>query len=477
VLPVLAGAVLAVGLGMAVCLAVALYYGDGSGGPFAATAGVAIPLGLLGIAAGRRLQPGPLRARDTFFAVTVAWLLAALFGSIPFLASGTLPSFTTSFFEAMSGFTTTGATLFDAIEGQPHALLLWRSLMQWFGGLGIIVLFVAVAPATGLASQRVFYAETSGPTTERLTPRIADTAKILWSIYLGLTVLGFLAYMIAGMGPFDAINHIFTTLSTGGFSTKDASIAAFDSMALEFVVIAFMIAGGINFAVYWRLLRGGPLLPQLAEVRAFLLILGGAVVLATISLLTAGNEGSLSEALRRSMFNIASVVTTTGYTTTDFDLWNHFARFGIIILMLIGGCAGSTAGGLKVIRVMLVAKGALHEMQRQLRPSAVTVLRLPRRVFSEDVRRAVFGYFVLYMTVAGVASLLLAATGQDPVTAVSAAAAMLTTLGPGLGEVGALENYRAVSEPGLWVLSATMLVGRLEIFTVLVLFTRAFWQR
>lgn len=462
---------------MAVCAGVALYYGDGAGAQFAAAAVVAIPLGIVGIAAGRRIATGPLRARDTFFAVTVAWLLAAVFGSIPFLTSGALPSFTASFFEAMSGITTTGATLFDSIESQPHSLLLWRSMMQWFGGLGIIVLFVAVAPATGLASQRVFYAETSGPTTERLTPRIADTAKILWSIYLGLTVLGFVAYMVAGMGPFDAISHIFTTLSTGGFSTKDASIAAFDSLALELVVIVFMIAGGINFAVYWRLLRGGSLLPQLAEVRAYLLILLGAIVLATISLLGAGDEGPLSEALRRSMFNVTSVLTTTGYTTTDFDLWNHFARFGLVVLMLTGACAGSTAGGFKVIRVMLVAKSALHEMQRQLRPSAVTVLRLPRRVFSEDVRRAVFGYFVLYMAVAAVAALLLAATGLDPVSAMSGAAAMLSTLGPGLGEVGAIENYGAVSEPGLWVLSATMLVGRLEIFTVLVLFTRAFWQR
>jgi trk system potassium uptake protein len=477
VLPVIGGAVLAAGLGMAACLGVALYYADGAVAAFAVGAGVSVPLGTLGVVAGRRMGIGPLRARDTFFAVTLAWVLAAAAGTIPLLVEGTFRSFAEAFFEAMSGFTTTGATLLEAIEEQPHAVLLWRGMMQWFGGIGIVVLFVAVAPATGLASQRVFYAETSGPTTERLTPRIADTAKILWIIYLGLTALGFLAFMVAGMSPFEAISHIFTTIATGGFSPKDDSIAAFDSLVVELVVIVFMVAGGINFALYWKLIRGGSLWPQLAEVRAYLLILAGATALMAGGLVIAEDVGSIGEGLRSGAFQVVSIMTSTGYTTVDFDAWNDFARVGLLLLMFVGGCAGSTAGGMKVIRVMLLAKTALQEIRRELRPAAVNVLRLPGRVFPEAVRHAVLGFFLLYLLVFGIATLLVAATGLDVVSAASSAAATLNVVGPAFGTVGPTESYAAVTTPGLWVLSACMLLGRLEIFTVLVLFTRAFWQR
>jgi trk system potassium uptake protein TrkH len=335
---------------------------------------------------------------------------------------------------------------------------------------------VAIAPAAGLALQRVFYAETSGFTAERLTPRIADTAKIIWSIYLAFTVLGFLAYWIAGMTAWEAINHSFTTVATGGFSTRTASLAAFDSLAIELVAILFMAVGGINFAFYWRAMRGRSLWPQAAEVRLYLLILAGSALAVTASLDLSDSPGGLWHHLREGAFAATSTMTSTGYTTADFDAFNDFARLLLVLLMFIGGCAGSTAGGLKVIRVMLLAKTASQEVQRQLRPRAVLVLRTRGRVFTEEVRRGVLGFFCLYLAVAFTGTLAMVASGLDLVTGFSSVAATLNVIGPGLGDVGATDNYAAVSDGGRWILSAMMLTGRLEVFTVLVLLTPAFWR-
>ena len=477
IVPVISGATLAVGLGMAVCAAVALGDGETTFLAFGAPAVVVLPLSVLGVLSARRLRSTPLRMRDGFFAVTAAWVAAALVGAIPFLLQGTFDRPVDAIFESMSGFTTTGATLLFDIEAEPDAILLWRSLMQWLGGVGIVVLVVAIAPATGMATQRVFYAETSGITADRLTPRIADTAKIIWTVYLTLTALGFAAYAIAGMSPWDALNHVFTTVATGGFSTKNASIAAFDSVAIEMVAIVFMIAGAINFAFYWLALRGrNRIWPQAAEVRAFLLILVAAVAIVTASLL-ALDDLAFGESLRSAGFTVVSLTTSTGYTTVDFDAWNDFARLGLVVLMFVGACAGSTAGGMKVIRVMLLGRAAGQEVQRQIQPKAVQVLRVRGRVYGEEVRRGVFGFFYIYMTVFVFGVLVMAAIGLDMVSAAASVAATLNVIGPGLGDVGAIENYAAVPQGGLWFLSGMMLVGRLEIFTVLVLLTPAFWRR
>lgn len=475
--PVVSGALLAVGVAMLVCFVVALVNGDGAAAAFGLPAAVAITVAALGLRSARWLRQTPLRPRDGFFAVTMAWLLAAAVGAIPFLIYPTFRSVTDAFFESMSGFTTTGATLIDTVEDQPDAILLWRSLSQWLGGVGIVVLVVAIAPATGLATQRVFYAESSGVTAERLTPRIVDTAKIIWGIYLVLTALGFLAYLAAGMGPFDAINHIFTTLATGGFSTQTASIAAFDSLAIELVAIVFMALAGVNFAFYWRALRGrDQLWPQAAEVRAYALILMVGIVAVTAALWLSGDAGSPARALRDGAFTVTSVMTTTGYTTADFDAWSAFAPLVLLALMFVGGCAGSTSGGMKVIRIMLLGKTAGQEIERQLRPKAIQVLRTRGRVFSEELRRGVLGFFYLYVTVFLAGTLIMAAVGLDLVSAASGVIATLNVIGPGLGEVGATENYGAVPAGGRWVLSALMLIGRLEVFTVLVLLTPAFWR-
>lgn len=474
IVPILAAVLLAVSLAMLTCLAAALISGDGAALAFALPAAVGIPVSLAALRSARLLRSMPLRPRDGFFAVTMAWVLAAAFGMLPFLIGGTFDRPVDAFFEAMSGYTTTGATLIDDIEGQPRAILLWRSLSQWLGGVGIVVLVVAIAPATGLAT-RLFAAETSR-LTDRLTPRIADTAKIIWGIYLVLTGGALLAYAAAGMGLFDALNHGMTTVATGGFSTKNASMAAFDSTAIEFVAIVFMLAGGVNFAFYWRAIRGQNVWPQAAEVRAYFLIFAGATAVLTLTLLIAADARGLPLDLRDAAFSSASVMTTTGYTTADFDTWNDTARFVLLMLMFVGGCAGSTSGGMKVIRVLLLRRTASQEVQRQLQPRAVQVLRVGGRVFGEEARRAVVTLFLLYVSLAAVTTLALLACGVDLLSAGSAAVSALNLVGPGLGELGAVDNYSALPDAGRWTLSFVMLAGRLEIFTVLVLLTPAFWR-
>ena len=477
VVPVVSGTLLAVGAGLLVCAVVAVVGGDGGTVAFAATAVVVIPVAGLGLASARFLRSVPLRPRDGFVAVTAAWLAAAIVGAIPFVVAGTFDRPLDAFFESMSGFTTTGATLVGTVETQPDAVLLWRSLTQWIGGVGIVVLVVAIAPATGLATQRVFYAETSGITAERLTPRIADTAKIIWGVYLALTALGFLAYWIAGMPAWDSINHIFTTVATGGFSTRTASIADFDSLAIELVAIVFMAASGVNFAFYYRAVKGGSLWPQAAEVRLYLLILAGSILAVSASLAISGSPGDFWQNLREGGFSVTTTMTNTGYTTADFDGFNDYARSHILMVMFLGGCAGSTAGGLKIIRVMLLAKTAGQEFERQMRPKAIQVLRTRGRVYSEEVRRGVLGFFYVYMTVAFIGTLAMTASGLDMISAFSSVAATINLVGPGLGEVGATDNYEAVSDGGRVILAALMLIGRLEVFTVLVLITPAFFRR
>jgi trk system potassium uptake protein TrkH len=478
VLPVVGGALLAVGIGMAVCAVTAVARGDGAALDFAIPSAVVIPASLVALFSAGRLSSIPFRARDGFFAVTMAWIVAAAAGAVPFLLYGSFDDPSDAFFESMSGFTTTGATLLGRLEDQPGSILLWRSLTQWMGGVGIVVLVVAIAPATGMATQRIFHAEMSGFTADRLTARIADTAKIIWGVYLALTAAGFLAYMLAGMGPFDAINHILTTIATGGFSTRTASIAAFDSLPIELVAIVFMALGGVNFAIYWRALKGRrTVLPQLAELRAYVVILVVATVVVTASLILSDTTISAGRALRDSAFTVVSIITSTGFITADFNEWDAFGRLVMLLLMFVGACAGSTAGGMKVMRVVLLGKAAAQEIQRQVRPKTVQVLRVRGRVFSEEVRRGVLAFFAIYILIFAVGTLVMTAIGVDGTTAASSVIASLNIIGPGLGEVGPTQNYAAIPQGGLWFLCGLMLTGRLEIFTVLVLLTPAFWRR
>ncbi|MGI8632341.1 MAG: TrkH family potassium uptake protein [Solirubrobacterales bacterium] len=477
ILPVVGGAALALGLGMLVCAGLALGYGDGSALALAIPGVGSILLGGGGLYAGRHLDELPLRSRDGFLAVTLTWVVGAAVSSLPFIFHGMLPSFTDAYFEAMSGFTTTGSTMLDVIDGQPEGLMMWRQMTQWLGGIGIVVLVVAIAPATGLASQRMFYAETSGVTADRLTPKIADTAKILWAVYVGLSVAAVIAFLAAGMGLYDAVAHMFTTLATGGFSPKGGSIADFDSLAVEIAVIVFMALSGINFAFYWKAVTGKGLFPQFAEVRVYLSILAVATLVVATSLVVSDHVNSIGQGLRESAFTVTSLMTTTGYTTADYDVWNDFVRLGLIILMFVGACAGSTTGGMKVIRVVLLAKSAAQEVRRQLQPARVSILRLGGKTFGDGVREGLLGFFFIYVMVFIVATMLLLALGLDMISAFSAVAATLNVIGPGLEQVGASESFQAVPDAGKWVLSACMLIGRLEVFTVIALLAPSFWRR
>jgi trk system potassium uptake protein len=481
ILPVVGFAMLAVAVGMGACAIVGLAEGDGPADAF----GFGLPSllaaagGLVAVLTAMRLPTQPLRPRDGFLAVTLAWLAAAVLGTVPFLAYGTFGDapLVHAFFESMSGITTTGATLIDDVDGQPAAILLWRSVSQWLGGVGIVVLVIAIAPATGLANTRVFDAETTGVTTERLTPRIADTAKIIFGIYLTLTAAALVAYLAAGMGAWDALNHGFTSVATGGFSTKTASIAHFDSLAVELVAIVAMAASAVNFAFYWRAIRGRSIWPQFEEVRAYLLLLAAGIAIVTTSLLVSGDGPGGWTALRHAAFAATTLMTGTGYTTVDYDEWNDLARSYLMLAMFLGGCAGSTAGGVKIIRVLLLARTAQQEIARQLRPSAVQVLRIRGRIYSEELRRGVLAFASIYTLVSVAATIVMTAWGLDLVSAIGSVAATINVVGPGFGIVGGTESYASVPEGGLWSLSALMLIGRLEIFTVLVLLTPAFWRR
>jgi trk system potassium uptake protein TrkH len=475
-----AGVVLALGLALLVPFALSLVYGDGSWESFLIPATLMIPLGAVGLWATWLQGVGYVLERDVYFSVTLAWVLAAFLGGIPYILEGTFTSLLDSTFEGMSGFTTTGATLLADIEAETPSILFWRSMTQWLGGIGIVVLFVAVAPAIGVGASRLLGAEVSGLTQPRLTPRIADTAKILLVIYLAISLAEILALLVVGMSLYDAVVHTFTTVATGGFSPKTASIGFYDSFAVEAVVIVFMILSAVTFSLYYLLStrhRFDVVLDR--EVLTYLAILVGAVLFVWGVLVFEGDYGdSWSQALRDSAFTVSSIMTTTGFVTADYDKWDTAAKFTLVLLMFVGGCAGSTAGGIKVIRVLIVFRTIFQDLFRMVHPRAVTPLRIGDRVVPERVRVAVLSLTLAWIVVFALATFLLALQQDLTLTSASTAvAATLNVVGPGLGQVGAVENFEAVNPFGRVVLTICMLLGRLEIFTALALLSPAFWKR
>ncbi len=480
VLGVNAGVVLALGLALLVPLALSLLYRDGSWASFLLPAALMVPLGAAGLRASRLREGGLVLERDVYFAVTLAWALAALLGGVPYLLDGTFVSPLDSTFEGMSGFTTTGATLLADIEAETPSILFWRSMTQWLGGIGIVVLFVAVAPAIGAGAARLLGAEVSGLTHARLTERIGDTAKVLLVVYLSISAAEVLALLAVGMPPYDAVVHTFTTVATGGFSPKTASIAFYDSFAVEAVIVVFMTLSAVSFSLYYLLYTRRRLDVVLdREVLTYLSVMVGAVLFVWGVLVFEGEYGnSWGLALRDAAFTVPSIMTTTGFVTADFDEWDTAAKFALVLLMFVGGCAGSTAGGIKVIRIMVVFRTNFQEVFRMIHPKAVTPLRIGDRIVPEGVRVAVLGLFAAWIAVFAQATFLVAL--QEDLTLISAATAVAATLnviGPGLGQVGASENFGAVNAFGRVVLTGCMLLGRLEIFTALVLLSPAFWKR
>ena len=457
-------------------IAFSLYFEDGAWLSFVYAAALTLTVGLV-LFKGCRSKNTDLGIREGFAVVTLGWTFFALFGSLPYLFSGAIPFPVDALFETMSGFTTTGATILTSIETLPPSILFWRAMTHWLGGMGIIVLSLAILPMLGVGGMQMFKAEVPGPTADRLRPRIQDTAKLLWGVYVTLTAAETILLMFGGMSFFDSICHAFATLATGGFSTRDASIGAYNSAYIDWVVTFFMFAAGVNFSLHFYALRGrirGYFRNE--EFRFYLSITVGAV-----ALLMFLNHGSVYTSfldnLRYSAFQAASILTTTGFGTADYELWPVLGQYILVTLMFVGGCAGSTGGGMKVVRIMMLFKYAHVQVFRLIHPRAVRLVKLGGNPVDREVVQAILGFFALFMGIFLVASFLMAAVGMDLISAGASVIATLSNIGPGLGSVGPVDNYQHVPALGKCILTFCMLMGRLELFTVLVLFFPSFWRR
>jgi len=414
--------------------------------------------------------------REGFLTVGGGWIVAMIFGALPFILNGTF-GVVDALFESMSGFTTTGASVLVDYN-QPHGILFWRSLTHWYGGMGILVLFVAILPSIGAGAMKLFSAESPGPVTERLTPKLRDTARGLWLIYVALTLLETVLLTAAGMPLFDAVTHSFGSMATGGFSPLERSVATYNNVTYEAIITWFMFLAGGNFALYFAFLRGQRRkLFQSPEFRSYTGIVGLSIIAITISLIAAKSHFTIGHAFREAAFQVVSVQTTTGFVSADFDQWNTFAKFLLLILMFIGGSAGSTAGGFKVSRLLVLLKSTHHGLTRQLHPKAVLPLKLGGQVVPESIRISVFQHFALYVMVFVVGSLLIATSNTDLITASTSVIATFNNIGPGLGAVGATMNYAFMTPFAKLVLTALMVIGRLELYAILLPFTRQFWKK
>ena len=419
-----------------------------------------------------------LKTRDGFWIVSLFWFVLCFFAAIPLMLGHQLhESLTDAMFETVSGFTTTGATVLTSIDKLPHAILYYRQQLQFLGGMGIIVLAVAILPMLGIGGMQLYKAEAPGPIKDnKLTPRIAETAKTLWYIYVGIAVLCTLAYWAAGMDFFDALGHSFATVATGGFSTHDSGFGYFHSDVLEIVATFFMIISSMNFALHFVTVQEGRLghYWRDLEVKAYLYLLLAAIVLTTIMLLIHHIYPHPGKAFVESLFNIVSLSSTTGFLSTNFNIWPTFVPVMMMMIAIIGGCTGSTSGGIKMMRVLLLYKQGAREVKHLIHPKAVLSLKFGETTLSERVIQAMWGFIALFMLVFTVYVLAMMATGLDLRTAFSAVAACISNTGPGLGLV--TDNFKAVTSVGKWILIFTMLTGRLEIFTLLVLFSPSFWR-
>lgn len=418
-----------------------------------------------------------LSHREGFVIVTLAWVLASAFGGLPFLLSGVVPTFCDAFFETMSGFTTTGASVISNLDTASRGILFWRALTHWMGGMGIIILSIAILPILGVGGMQLFKAEIPSPVKDKITPRITETAKNLWLVYVAITAVEIVLLWLGGMSVFDAVCHAFATMATGGFSTYDASVARFNSLYIEIVIIVFMFVAGMNFTLHYRLFKGD----AKSFVRDPEFHFYGAIVLVATALITLDLRfhyfSSLGESLRFAAFQVVSIITTTGFATYNFDQWPAPSKFILVLLMFIGGCAGSTGGAIKCLRFMVVIKQTFIELTRLIHPHAVISVKIAKVAVPPEIVSSIRSFFFLYIAIAMAAMLALTLLGVDMVTSISGVAATLGNVGPGLGLVNASSTYVELPQTAKWILSACMLLGRLEIYTVLVLLVPDFWKK
>ena len=458
-------------------LIVGLYYQDSSLRPLAISMALTGVAGLTLYGLFRKAEAEIISQREGMAIVAVGWTAVGLFGAIPFYLGDAQFTFTDAVFESVSGFSTTGASVLTRIEDVSKGLLFWRSFIQWLGGMGIIVLSVAILPFLGVGGMQLYKAEVPSPVPDKLKPRIRDTAMILWKVYALFSLVEVILLMLGGMGFYDALCHTFTTMPTGGFSTKNASVAHYDSVYFDCIFIIFMVLAGINFSLHYQLIRGRPLtFWQDSECRFFLAALAIMIALVSLDVFRSVYD-TLGEALRYGAFQVVSIVTTTGYATADYEKWPAMSQLILLVCMFVGASAGSTGGGMKCLRIMLCFKYCYKELFSLIHPHAVSRIKIAGKTVPDDIMRSVLGFLALYVGLFAVSSIVLAGLGVDFTTSFSAVAACIGNIGPGFGMVGPVENFAGIPLAGKWLLVWCMLLGRLEIFTVIILVVPEFWRK
>lgn len=476
------------GVSMLVASAISLYYNDGVFGGMIQAALITMSVGLVVFMLTRKHKK-EIKKRAGYVIVTFGWLIMAFSGALPYLITGAIPDFTNAFFETMSGYTTTGATILNDIEILPESILFWRSLTHWIGGMGIIVLAIAILPLLGIGGMQLFAAEAPGPNSDKLHPRITDTAKRLWLLYFGYTIIETILLSFAGMSLFDAINHSMSTMATGGFSTKNASIAHWnDTPMIQYIIILFMFIAGTNFVLSYFAFKGKikrVLFDEEFRLYASFIIVFSTIVALVIyfqadwSLSSLGHTmayGEIENAIRHSLFQVLAIITTTGFVTADYTLWTPFLTMFFFGLMFLGGSAGSTAGGMKIVRHLITIKNGIMEFKRSFHPNAILPVRYNQRAIPQSIVFNILAFFILYilMFIMGVA--VFSWLGLDFKTALGGAASTLGNVGPALGDLGPVYSYDSLPNLAKWWATFLMLVGRLELFTVLILLTPFFWR-
>jgi trk/ktr system potassium uptake protein len=464
---------------MALSIPFSIYYKSNDLLALILSSSITLAIGL-GLKLGTRSHKNDeIKKRDGYLIVALGWLAMTIFGTLPYVISGAIPNYSNAFFETISGLTTTGASILSDIESLPKGVLFWRSMTQWIGGMGIIVLTIAILPLLGVGGMELFASESPGPTKDKIHPRIKETAKRLWFIYFSLTVLQCILLMFAGMDFYDAINHSLTTMSTGGFSTKQASIAYFDSAIIDYIIIAFMFLAGTNFTLLYFGFKFK--LKKFWENDEFKWYIAAVIVLCLIIVPVVyslyGSNIGIEKSIRDSLFQIVSIITTTGYSSSDFTAWGPFVTFIFFLLLFTGASAGSTSGGMKLVRIILLMKNGFLEFKRRLHPNAVVPVNLNGQAVSSKIiyNLLAFVFFYLFMFVLG--SIIMTFLGLNFEEALSAVATSIGNVGPGISSLGPSGNFYNIPDVGKWVLSFLMLLGRLELFTIAILFTPYFWRR
>jgi trk system potassium uptake protein TrkH len=466
------------GLAMTIPLGCSFYYNDMARDGIIRSIIITLAAGLILMVLSKKYEDDAhINQKEGMTVVALGWAAIGLFGALPFYFAPEFTNFTDAFFESVSGFTTTGSSVMTHIEGATPSLLFWRSLIQWLGGMGIIVLSLAILPFLGVGGIQLYKAEVPSPVPDKLTPRLSDSAKILWMVYAGMTLVEIIFLLAGGMPLFDSVCHALTTLPTGGFSPKNASIAHYDNAYFDYVIVIFMLLAGINFSLHYQMLRGKPLaFWKDTECRFFI---GIALVFTLVITwdIYGSVYGSIQDAFRFAIFQVSSIITTTGFATADYERFPGLSQVILFVCMFIGASAGSTGGGIKCARIIICFKYCYRELFKLIHPRSISHIKINNTVIPDDLLRSIMGFLALYMLLFFLSSILLASMGVDILTALGAVASCIGNIGPGFGTVGPTENFAHLPAAGKWLLAWCMLLGRLEIYTVIILFVPEFWKR